>query len=98
MLELKTFIFYILKKFNIESLQPFDELDIRFSAVSFSENGIMIKFRPREWLYTPFNVLEWKKIISFYLWVSDTYINKYFRPQASDENMKLYFQSELSYE
>ena len=47
LLELKTFLFYVLSEFKVESVQEFEELDIRFSVVKYSENGIHIRFHSR---------------------------------------------------
>ena len=44
LLELKTFLYYIVSSLEIESVQVYEDLVVRRALVSHSENGINLKF------------------------------------------------------
>ena len=48
LLEVKTFLYYIISAFEVESLQLYEELEVRHAIVSHSENGINLKFHSRQ--------------------------------------------------
>ena len=47
MMEVKIYLYYILKSCVFESTQSPDELHISHAIISSSENGVNVKFRPR---------------------------------------------------